>query len=90
MKHGRGVRCIACQFVALLKLKVSEVNLARAIGNERTEGYAHDSFFLFEFYYLCKADKVVDDHKLHLPIERPLNFTDVADPACGDDTCLQH
>jgi len=49
LKHGRSVRCIACQFVALLKLKVGEVNLARAIGDEGTEGYAYNSLFLFEF-----------------------------------------
>ena len=28
--------------------------------------------------------------KTESPIQCPPNFTDVADPACGDDTCLQH
>jgi len=81
---------IACQFVAFLKLKVGIVNLASTVGYEWSDGYANDSFVLFEFYYLCKSDEVVNDHKYHLPIESPLNFTDMADPARGNDTCLKH
>ena len=90
LQHGRGVRRVSGETAAFLQLKVGEVNGAGTVGYERPNGDADHTHILTGFDAFAEADEIIYFHKRHLPVQRPLNFADMANPAGGNRTGLQH
>ena len=89
LQHGCSMWCITSEPVALLNLKVGEIDGAGAVGDKRSQRNADHTFFFFYFYTFAEAYEIINHHS-GSPIQCPLNFTDMTNPASSNTACLQH